>query len=411
MSLIILNSFFLIIMLLVRVMDGTFYTPAALLMLFYFILSSIVFVSPYTSLLGLLVLYSIILMFVLGSLIASKVAKTNSSDYIIRNIRFYKNRIKLIYYISIISSIIALLLLIKSLGVDLLDLFSLKGILEIAHYSAVARYTENFQTPFIVNILFSIGYYGSFIGGMFHKEIGNRKSWLIILIFLAYALIYTTKASLMWPIVFWFSGFLVRKLIDFQKIKINLKYLFLIILTFVALLVLIQFFRTGGELDIELVFKRILVYIIGNITPFTYWIENSYRLSDPLKLGEYSFSGLFTLLGLKHASAGLYKDFIPILGNELSNIHTMYRGFLEDYSLLLTYFLSFIMGFYSKIFYINVKKRQLKYVPFLVIIYAIILISPITFILTYNSLFFASILLIVSFPFLSKYQNQGIKYV
>lgn len=119
-------------------------------------------------------------------------------------------------------------------------------------------------------------------------------------------------------------------------------------------------------------------------------------------MGQYTFRSLFVLLRLTHARAGVYDTFVPITGDETSNIHTAFRGLIEDFTIIGTYVILFVLGLLSKLFYNKVKEGNLVYIAFILPIYSFILWSPIYSVFAYNSLILAHIMLIPLFWYIAK---------
>jgi len=384
----------------VRYVEKSWWSPASILMLLYTSLVSLSPISPYTNVLGLLLLFSLILTFSFGSSLVSFAYKRGKEErYAFIVSKIFIKKINKIYMLSIVFSIIGLFILIEALNVEFNNFFSLEGIIKISHQSAVARYQENFQTPFLSNILFAFGYFSAFLAGFFKKELKN-KSFLVFIVFLLYTFIYSSKAAFLLPAIFFISSYFVRSLLDNGNIEIHIYYILSFFIFLVIVMVIASYFRYSGKISSLEFIKHMLVYFIGNVTPFTDWIGNRYDIQH-LYFGQYTFRGTFVLFNLADARAGVYDYFVPILNNESSNIHTAFRGLIEDFSLLGAYFIMFILGVLSKIFYIRISQCKLTYIAFILPIYSYILWSPIYSVLAYNSLLLAHLLLVPFFLYLN----------
>jgi oligosaccharide repeat unit polymerase len=98
-----------------------------------------------------------------------------------------------------------------------------------------------------------------------------------------------------------------------------------------------QFLREGfNSVDSEAAMRVVYSlrgYLFGGVSAFSYWINSTYGWGVPT-LGKYSFSSLFSALGITPQAPGVYDFYSPIAPNgETSNIYTAYRSFIEDYSI------------------------------------------------------------------------------
>jgi oligosaccharide repeat unit polymerase len=395
---------YIITLLWVRFIEKSWWTPSSFLLLLYSFLVLLTPISQYTTALGLLVLFTLLLSFNFGSFLVSVSYNHKQKTIISLQDKTIIKTITRVYLLCIILSFLGLITLINALNINFSDFFLLEGFIKISHNSAVARYQENFQTPFISNILFAFGYFAAFLAGFFKKELGF-KTFLVFIIFLLYTLIYSTKAAFLLPLIFFISSYFIRNLLDNGRIKIKIKNVLTVFVLVVFIMIIASFFRYSGKLNFKEFIDHIAVYFIGNITPFTDWIENRYN-GNHMYLGEYTLRGLFVLLDIKEPRAGVYDHFVPIINGESSNIHTAFRGLIEDYTLIATYFILFIIGIMSKILYFKIIECHLIYIAFILPIYSFIMWSPVYSLFAYNSLILAHLLLIPLFLYLNTKRNK-----
>lgn len=392
---------YFIFLIIFRKIEKTYWSPNVIFILLYAFLVLFSPISKYTTCFGLIVLLSFILTFHLGSFIVDKIYINNipMKRYFYISKKFEKY-ITLIFVLTVGLGYIGLLILIKKLNVEIKD-FHLKSLMMISRESAVLRYKSNFQTPFLANLCFSFGYFSAFLAGFFIKELRIKVLFMFVL-FGLYTVIYSTKAAFLLPSIFFISSYFMRILIERGNIVIRIKYLLIFLIIIAFIMIIASYLRYAGKLSGKEFFEHIVIYLIGNITPFTDWIVNRYNETSKLYYGEYSFRSFFVLLGFVHARAGVYNYFVPILGTESSNVHTAFRGLIEDYSLIGTYIILFIFGILSKFFYIKIKQCHFLYIAFILPIYSFILWSPVYSIFAYNSLILAHLLLIPFFWYLEK---------
>jgi oligosaccharide repeat unit polymerase len=111
-----------------------------------------------------------------------------------------------------------------------------------------------------------------------------------------------------------------------------------------------QFLREGFHsletTDVMRVIDSLRSYLFGGVSAFSYWITNIYDWSHP-SLGKYSFSSLFSALGIAAQANGVYDSYAPIAPNgDMTNLYTAYRSFIEDYSIVGASLCYFVAGIF-----------------------------------------------------------------
>lgn len=84
--------------------------------------------------------------------------------------------------------------------------------------------------------------------------------------------------------------------------------------------------------DISRIIYSARGYLFGGLSAFSYWINNMYDPSS-VSLGKYSFSSLYSALGLIPPDSGIYQFYAPLShAGDVSNVFSAYRSFIEDFS-------------------------------------------------------------------------------
>jgi len=88
-------------------------------------------------------------------------------------------------------------------------------------------------------------------------------------------------------------------------------------------------------------------YIFGSPAAFADWFGHADP--GPPEWGARTFAGEFDLLGLKTRIAGRYLETSNIVGTESTNVYTLFRGLVEDFTpagaVLVSVFAGWIAGF------------------------------------------------------------------
>lgn len=147
-------------------------------------------------------------------------------------------------------------------------------------------------------------------------------------------------------------------------------------------------------------YKKISLYIsrTRNDSVVRPYVEPEYYY------GKKTFLGITNILGLCHRPIGLYKDMITISykDHRVSNVYTLFRILIEDFSIIGSCIYLFIIGFFIFIMSDNVKNKYLILIsiPLLLVSYFNVFWAFATTIFVYTSFFltffmFFVILLIV----------------
>jgi oligosaccharide repeat unit polymerase len=107
--------------------------------------------------------------------------------------------------------------------------------------------------------------------------------------------------------------------------------------------------------DIMRVIHSSRSYLFGGVSAFSYWICHIYNWNPPT-FGRYSFSSLFSVLGIFPQMPGIYDYYAPIANSETSNIYTAYRSFIEDYTIVGACLIYFVAG----IFIASITRKLVK---------------------------------------------------
>jgi oligosaccharide repeat unit polymerase len=305
--------------------------------------------------------------------------------------------------VSVFCGLLYSLIAVAQMGFDSATLLSLKGIVVVARAFSVDRYSEDYVAPGVFSQIWLIGVYAAPIfGGILIAMRRSSRDVGLSILSLSPALVVfalqTTRAAIVTGLILWVSAcFAVRVLLERGKGRLFTKR---VILAFCAMGVLmVVFFAVGqvmrggdtpevGALGDVLVSPVARASMLGHISVFSQWFHESRFTSATPALGAYSVAGLFDQLGLHSRPAGLYTDPYEVEPGAFTNIYTIFRGLIEDFTLPGSFVFLFLVGVCAGSAYNRVRKGNPRYLPFLVAFYAFSGSHGVS-IFNYNSVLFA----------------------
>jgi oligosaccharide repeat unit polymerase len=287
--------------------------------------------------------------------------RVNRVPFVIRKIYLVKPFI----WLSFSFGILAVAVLLEDRGYALSDLLNGEAIKTISVDYSRARYHDDYNPSIVVVLLSSVNFAGAMLGGFWLAASKPKHVWywlaLLMIPLILQAVVLTSRNQILYPALFIFSTFFAtlvmqrREFVFFRQLKISR----------VALVVLIagssytglQILRQGdvGRIDqdtLVLSVKKFRSAVFGSLPVYSQWLENNWDHNDP-SYGAFSIAGVFDKLGVRERESGLYGEGV-YLGDkgdqaEQSNIHTYFRGFIEDFtivgSLLSAILAGLIMGY------------------------------------------------------------------
>jgi oligosaccharide repeat unit polymerase len=275
--------------------------------------------------------------------------------------------------------------------------FSLLDMMSLGHLWSVARYDGEVE-PWSVRLLIMWVYPAVLLAGISFALAPNRaRKWLAIAPLVPAALvgtIFAVRAGLLISLICWFSGcFAVRYRLTGGTYALFQRKLVLLSLTlsisgllfFVAIDSVRRF--EGGSLEVTTDVSRLNKYLLGSVPAFANWVHTSEE--QELTMGAYTFAGVFDLLGIKQRQLGVYEDFQTLAGGEETNIYTLLRGLIQDFTLLGASLFGVLLGILAGAAARSGAANHLRNVLVLAGYYAFIIFSPLSSLFTYNGLILA----------------------
>ncbi len=298
---------------------------------------------------------------------------------------------------SIFLGLCAPVYLLHSQGYLNSSLLSVSYFLNVANRFSVMRYSEGFSPPVFSRLMVVFVYLAALLGGIRWSTATRRWEKMLAICSLVPALcmtaVLTTKASIFFALLLYFSSCIVGIIFIKQgKVAIG-RFVKPIIASSIILLVVIfvaDNFRAGRiDKSILDVWHHLQSAFAGHMAVFSYWFD-SYQAEDA-RLGQFTFAGLYHLLGIAEREIGLYSEptSLPMLS---SNIFTMFRGLIMDFSMAGSLMFLGIFGFLAEGAYICVAKQKYLFLPLLMLFYAVTFWSFVVSIMNYNTILVAFVI-------------------
>ncbi len=274
--------------------------------------------------------------------------------------------------------------------------------LGLGHLWSVQRYEYGELEPWAVRLTTMWVYPAALLGGIAFATARQRKTkfWTLLPFFPAFLVgaVVAARAGILVSLICWLSGywgvkhwqsdgtyplFRLRLVIAFGALSLAALVVFL----------LVDAIRQseGGQISgISLDAQRLLKYSFGSLAAFSSWFHE-YKTGSAT-FGAYTFGGIFDLLGLHHREIGLYAEMVTLPGGEETNIYTVLRGLIQDFTLGGAVILTFLVSFVSGILLGSPSRRTWTSILFGAWYYAFILGSPLTSVFTYNGVVLAWLL-------------------
>jgi len=360
---------------------------------------------------GIFPIFLLLFSFIAGSLLISfKINKkfeenknADKNDFIIE-----QDTLKKIIITYSLLGVVALILQLSFLN---LSIKGISDVFNVAGKISVLRYTDQTDMPKYGLFLAGFMYAGAFLGGVYFINSGKKNKMLISVLPLTVAFIYTiingAKAAFLFSVFIWISGYISCYVYTYKGIIVNLKkniFRFLIILFIVLLTIPLVYFLRGGNINSKIaIINHSTISYFASFNAFSIWWEQYYF--DTFSLFKYSLSGIHNILYQDRVS-GLYPDSygVGVINGEIvnTNVFTIIRGFIEDFSILGAITIMFLTGILMTYFYYLAKRKKIIGVFLLGVCYSVLFWSFTVNMLNYNTIILSWIITLITIIFYSR---------
>lgn len=278
---------------------------------------------------------------------------------------------------SIIISIIFSVQFVIKQGFSLNDMIT--NTVLVAEKFAMLRYADKLQPTFFGPLSLMFCYISVLVGGvLFGATTNKRKKRIILLCFFPALIVMLTQSAkgLFFGSIFYFlGGILVTSIFQNKFLLLKSKNIAIVSkLAFVSVILISLSFLSRGlrgvtETTIILEKLRFLFasYFFGHLYNFSDWLDSYLGIRNKMNfdtsnyhLGYYTFTGIFKFFGSKKETpTGTFSEFNNHSDVMVSNIYTIFRGFIMDFGIIGAVFFIIINGFFIHLmYYIFLKQKR-----------------------------------------------------
>ncbi len=297
---------------------------------------------------------------------------------------------------------VSVLVILESSGVSLETLSSLSAVTQAAHRLSVERYAGEYTMPPLARIFTAFIYLGSFVGGAWTalvkrmRPTDRRHRWIVgflLIPAIMQATILTTRTSLLLPCLFFVATYVTVSIPYGRLFELRSRFRVAMCAGIMATVLFvvfvgIQVLRTGSglsSLNASLV-KVVAASPVAGLIAFSQWFEETLGEAREVAFGRHTFAGIFDLLGISPRRMGLYEDRSALgFDGASTNIYTIYRGLISDFSFLGTAVFLFVGGFGTGWVFLSARRGDLGACAILALIIAFGGWSHVVSILNYNT--------------------------
>lgn len=242
------------------------------------------------------------------------------------------------------------------------DFMSLQN---VAHMSAVDRYSTNGESGSLISqILGSFIYIAPICSGYSYVFANEKKEKMIcfssIIPVILSMLLTSAKLALVSYVILFFIGYYVAYIYLKKEIPIvKGKMIILVCASGVGLFLLffLSFILRIGSKESymrQMILDKLMIYTFGHIQGFDLWFEqNAFKLKT-YGIGKNTFLAISSRLGLIEKKQGIY-GFIP---GVCTNVFTQFRGLIEDFGPFFSIVILIIVFFITYSLYLRVMTSE-----------------------------------------------------
>lgn len=393
----------LLVTLVARLRGGSWFAPAAFVGLVWtFFIGGSLFVVDYPiPARGMWMLVLLILSVQLGALLAHELRgsaretatqdSTAMGDLLSRNCSWY----------ALVSIAIALIGCVYFLFTSLEEFglpFTPMGVLEVGAKWTLLRYDDAVE-PWSVRLLVTWLHPAALLGGILFAFSRKRRHRMVSVLTLLPAVLYGiltgARAAILLGLTCWIGGYVAAAGIgNHRRLKLFSARGSLILIVAavcsVGVFAAIDAVRDSSwrqEFAPLLSEEKLSNFIFGSPAAFAAWYARAE--TGDAEWGARTFAGEFDLLRVKTRTIGRYTDTSNVVGEEVTNIYTIFRGLIEDFSDFGAILVSASVGGFAGWIYFGGLKTRAGTLLWMSAFYATFLYSPIISIFSFNGVMLA----------------------
>lgn len=403
---IIVLFFIVLILIFYRRVHGFWLNPSCIFISFWLVYISIplivVFNGP-INVLAVLYIFCFLFFFGLSSCLFDwrKAASLNSIKSELSYEVLSSSRLKMVFYFLFSISILTNIYFVHLQGFSLL--YAIGNIKNVGAQTAEMRYTGKLTVDFITTMSNFSVFFLVYLGGVLYAFDQYKKRYLVFTFIpvILILLLQSSKGILFFSIVLFYGCVLLKNICSSKLNLLSYKSIYKIFLMIIVLCPLISIsFLSRGLADLSLerqvsgIYKFFASYSSGHLFAFSAWFTDRYVDSSNfhhfdqrvLELGLYTFKSFFSLFGAgSDIGIGIYDEYVAVAARTLtvnvypyyldsddivvSNIYTIFRGLIVDYTLVGSIIFGSIFGLLINIVFYRLLIKRFSLVSFVVFPY------------------------------------------
>jgi oligosaccharide repeat unit polymerase len=273
--------------------------------------------------------------------------------------------------------------------------FTWIGVLGVGARWTLLRYTDVLE-PWPVRIAVTWLHPAALLGGILYACSSKRWDRLIgaatLLPAFVYGVLTAARAAILLGLTCWIGGYVATLCVRNEgRLKLFSARRFASVLLAGACM-LGMFAAIGGVRDsrwyhsfvLDFQESKIFAYMFGSPAAFADWWSRNAEISDA-QWGVRTFAGEFDLLGIRTKTIGAYTDMANVvMGAEESNVYTIFRGLIEDFTPFGALLISACLGGLASWVYVTSAKNVRGALFWLSAFYSASLFSPMFSLFSFN---------------------------
>ena len=275
------------------------------------------------------------------------------------------------------------------------DLLNIEKLVIVSNQLYAQRFGDTPPAPpMLSQLLLPFVYLAPALGGILFV-IRREKRWKLVALLafapaVAFTILQTTKAAVLFAMVFWLAGYFAARL-RFGRLSVFTKRHVLVaagvsvvLAVFFLAVSLARLASTDAAL-LDLVVRKLFSAVFGHMTVFSQYLEMYWNQPFEPSLGTTVLAGPLEILGFGHRIPGIFENSLELLVGETSNVYTGFRPLIDDFGLAGALGILVLLGVIGGVGFRLVAAGRWSGAPLLLVAYYTTMLSPITWLWVYNS--------------------------
>lgn len=302
----------------------------------------------------------------------------------------------------IILGVAAVIVTLKNAAETFEFFFSTDTLIDAAKKLSHERYNSTYRTG-LSQFLSLFVYAAPLLSGFLISVKRDRRLGVISLLSFIPAVLMTAIMTLrgyfIISIIFWISSYLAMQIVKGEYrlfTKKNIVFTISISSAVIVLSAIASIFRYSIKY-VGNIYITISHCVLSHMEVFSDWYTAVGLDAKPTIIGSYTFAGIYNAIGIRTRSTSLFDEVVRLSNGKKSNIYTIFRGLMEDFTPMGSLLILFIISILLKWIFKEVTQGKIVYMPILAAFYSTVLWSFTCSIWIWNSAIASYLLLMITF--------------